>query len=73
MSDILTKPTPQTDADYEAIAQELLAEMNRLEEQMDSDRTESERLRFETQIIKATIEAKLARLDEQVNNLLKAN
>lgn len=69
MSDILTQPSPQTDADYEATVQELLAEMSRMEEQMDSDRTESERLKFETQVIKATTEAKLIRLEEQVNRL----
>ena len=50
---LLTKSKRKTAADYELVAVQLLDEISRLEEQMDRDRAESERLRVETQIIKA--------------------
>lgn len=73
MTDIMTQPSPQADIEAEAKVNQLLAEMNHLESQMIRDRTESERLKFETQVIKAITEAKLTRLEEQVNNLARTN
>jgi hypothetical protein len=75
----LTKPKRKTTAEYEAIAAQLLAEMNRLEEQMDKDHAESERLKSETQVIKAETEiikartaTTLSQLMQQVNSLTRA-
>ena len=69
MSDTLTQPKPKTDADYEESVRQLLAEMSRVEEQMDRSRAESERLKLETQAIKKSAEITLARLEEHVLNL----
>jgi hypothetical protein len=65
----LTKPKRKTSADYEAIAKQMLAEINRLEEQMDKDHAESERLKAETQVIKARTATTLSQLQEQINRL----
>ncbi len=56
----LTKSKRKTAADYEIIASQMLAEIDRLEEQMNRDRAESERLKAETQIIKAHTDATLS-------------
>jgi hypothetical protein len=66
---MLTQPIPQTDAEYEAAFGQLLTEMSRLDEQIDRDRAESQRIKMETEIIKARTEGKLARLEELVNSL----
>ena len=58
----LTKPKRKTAADYEAIAVQLLAEMERINEQMDRDRAESE-------LLKARTSETLSRLQEQINRL----
>jgi hypothetical protein len=75
----LTKPKPKTNSDYQALAEQLLIEMDRLEEQMDEDRAESERLKTETQVIKAETEiikaraaATLSQLMQQVEHLAQA-
>ena len=62
----------KTTADYEAAATQLLAEMSRLDEQMDADRARGERLKAETQIIKERTAAVLARLQEQIGALSRA-
>ena len=74
MSNTITQTVPQTKRKQETIFRQLLADMNLLEEQMDRDRAESERLKMEataikaeTQIIKACTEANLTRLQERVN------
>lgn len=64
-----TQPKPRTTAHYKAEFARLLAEMDRLNEQMDIDRADSERLKIETEIIKAGTSEKLLRLQEQVNSL----
>ncbi len=69
VSDTLTQANPQTDAEYEELVRQLFAEMSQIEEQMDRHRAESERLKFETQVITQGTDAKLARLEEQVLNL----
>ena len=69
---VLTKPKRKTAADYKAIASQLLADISRLEEQMDKDRAESERLKIETQIIKKHTAATLSQLQEQIDRLSKA-
>ena len=75
---VLTKSKPKTAAEYEAIAEQMLVEMNRLETQMDSDRAVSERLKVETQVIKAETEiiktrtaTTLSQLLQQVNSLMR--
>ena len=73
MSDILIHSSPQTDAEAEATVHQLLAEISQMDEQINRYRTESERLKFETQVIKAMTETKLTALEEQVSNLSKAN
>lgn len=42
----------KTPADYKAAVEQLLAEMKRLNERMQSDRADIERLRLETQALK---------------------
>jgi len=69
---LTTKPKRKTAADYEATATQLLAEMDRLEEQMSDRHAEGERLKAETQIIKARTEVKLSRIQEQINSLSRA-
>ena len=69
MTDILTQSTPGTDAEYEAACRQLLNEMSRFDEQMDQDRAESQRIKVETEVIKARTEGKLARLEELINSL----
>ena len=69
---VLTKPKRKSKAEYEAIATQLLVEINRLEELMDRDEAESERLKAETQVIKARSEVTRAQLKEQMNRLKKA-
>jgi hypothetical protein len=69
---VLTKSKRKTAADYEAVAVQMLAEINRLEEQMDRDHTESERLKAETQIIKAHTAITLSQLQEQIKQLSRA-
>jgi hypothetical protein len=68
---ILTKPKRKTAADYKALAAQMLAEINRLEEQMDRDHAEGERLKVETQVIKAHTATTLSQLQEQINRLSK--
>ena len=69
---IQASPKRKTTADYKAALAQLLAEMNLLDEQMDRDCAEIERLKAETQVIKARTSATLARLQEHVNSLSKA-
>jgi hypothetical protein len=49
---MLLKPKRKTAAEYEAEADQLLAEMQRLEEKMDRDRAEIDRLRSETRMLR---------------------
>jgi uncharacterized small protein (DUF1192 family) len=53
---------PRTATDYEAAIEQMLAEMKRLNEQMATDRAEIERLRVETQRLKAETRAVLETL-----------
>jgi hypothetical protein len=76
---ILTKPKRKTDTEYEAEADQLLAEMNRLEEKMDRDRLEIDRLRSETRqlkiesdVIAANTAATLASINRLVDRLAGA-
>ena len=63
---------PKTAADYKAAFSYLLAEMDRVDERMDKDRAEIERLKIETQVIKARTSANLSRLQEQIDSLSRA-
>ena len=60
MNDVVSSQSlPQTAADYEAAVEQLLAEMKRLNQQMQNDRTDTERLKDETQTLKAETRALL--------------
>ena len=54
-----SQPVPKSAADYEAAVEQLLAEMKRLNQQMQSDRTDIERLKAETRTLKAETRARL--------------
>ena len=60
------QPVPQTAADYEAAVEQLLAEMKRLNQQMQSDRTDIERLKAETRELKAETRALLTSMGAQL-------
>jgi cell division protein FtsB len=70
MADLASSPTaPETAAEYEAALDQMLAEMRLLNEQMQKDRVDIDRLKAETHALKAesaTLEAEtraiLARL-----------
>jgi type II secretory pathway component PulM len=59
---VLSQPTLETDADYEAAIEQYLAEMRRLNEQMNNDRSDIERLKAETETLKTQTRALLATL-----------
>ncbi len=52
MTDILTQPTPRSEAEMEEFLDQLLAEMQRLNEQMQRDQGDIDRLKAETEIYK---------------------
>jgi hypothetical protein len=56
---VSAQPLPQTAADYEAAVEQLLAEVKRLNQHMQSDRTDIERLKTETRTLKAETRALL--------------
>ena len=66
---VLTKSRRKAATHYESVAAQLLDQISHLEQQMDADRAESERLKAETQIIKAHTAATLSQLREQINRL----
>ena len=66
---ILTHTEPNTTAHYKAAIAHLLVEMDRMDERMDKERAEIERLKIETQVIKTRTTANLARLAEQIRHL----
>jgi predicted RNase H-like nuclease (RuvC/YqgF family) len=70
---VSSHPTLETPADYEAAIEECLAEIRRLNEQMQNDRRDIERLKAEThalktetQKLKAETRASLTRLGAEV-------
>ena len=50
-----TMTEPQTEADYEIAVKQMLAEIERLNQPMDNDRKEIERLRAETRALLSTL------------------
>lgn len=56
---VSSQPVPQTSADYEAAVEQLLAEMKRLNQLIQSDRTDIEQLKAETRTLKAETRALL--------------
>ena len=56
---VSAQPLPQNAADYEAAVEQLLAEVKRLNQHMQSDRTDIERLKTETRTLKAETRALL--------------
>ncbi len=60
MSTTIAQPTPQTTADYEAAFERLMAEAESIHDQMGHDRTEIERLKAETNVIRDETRALLA-------------
>ena len=70
---VSSQPTPETAADFEAAVEECLVEIRRLNEQMQGDRNDIEKLKTETlalkaesQRLKAETRAALARLGAEV-------
>lgn len=57
--------TPQTDADYERLAEELLAQLRDINAHMDADRAEINRLAAETDALKSETRAILASISAQ--------
>lgn len=53
MSDVLFSSMPQTDAECETVFNQMLAEIQRLNEQMCQDQADIDRLRFESAAFKA--------------------
>ena len=68
----VSKPKRMTTADYKAIAAQLLDDIGRLEKEMDEDRSEGERLKAETQAIKAHAAETITQVQEQIDRLSKA-
>jgi hypothetical protein len=66
------RPRRRTRAECEAELDTLLANITRLEAQMDRDHAEGERLRAETQALKEEHRAILTRLEEQLRQLARA-
>lgn len=63
MSEVIIQLSePKTDAEYEAAFKQMLAEIERLNRQMEHDRKEIERLKTESDRLKADTRAILARL-----------
>jgi hypothetical protein len=70
MTELIAKlPTPKTAADYKSAIDLLLTEMQRLELQMQQDRTEIERLRAESEAITRHTDIVLDRLAGQIKAL----
>lgn len=59
---VSSSPEPQTEAESQAIIAQLFAEMYRLNEKMRQDQIEIERLKSETQYLKAETRTILDRL-----------
>ena len=62
----------QIDTDSETLIDQLLAEMQRLNEQMRNDQAEIERLKMETRAISAHTDQLLLQIEAQLNALSKA-
>ncbi len=62
---------PKKTADYKAAIDLMLQEMDRIEARMQRDRTDIERLKAETEIIKAHANAVLDSLEKQLISLQK--
>jgi hypothetical protein len=72
MSDnAITKPKRMNNSAYESIAKQLLKDIELLEQQMDRDFAEAERLKSETQVIKAHTTSTIKLLSEQINSLAR--
>lgn len=66
---ISTLPQPKTTADYKAALALLLKEIDHLNGQMEVDRADIERMKAETRVIGARVDARLARLKEELDLL----
>ena len=65
MDELLQVP-PQSAAEYEAAIDRLLSEISRLNHQMEGDRAEINRLKAETQELRAATRAILARIGSRI-------
>ena len=65
----LTRPKGKTTAGYKTAVAHMLTEMDLLDGRIDKNRAEIERLKIETQVIKARTSANLTRLQEQIRSL----
>ncbi len=67
MNDMISsQPTPRTAAEYKTAIQEMLAEMERLNEQMKRDQAVIDRLKIKAAVIKKETRALLAAMDAAV-------
>lgn len=66
-----TLPQPKTAADYKAALALLLKEIDHLNVQMEADHANIERIRAETRIIEARVDARLDRLKAELELLRK--
>jgi cell division protein FtsB len=66
---ISSQRAPQTAAEYEAAIAQLLTEMHRLNEQMQQDQAEIDRLKAETRAIKAETELIKSRTQARLDAL----
>jgi F0F1-type ATP synthase membrane subunit b/b' len=62
----LVQPTPQTDAEYQAAIEQMLAEARRLSEQAQRDQDDIERLRAKSAPLRAEIRALLTSLGKPI-------
>ena len=69
---ILTPSKPKTTRDYRAEFAHLIAEVTQIEEKMQGDRAIIERLKVETQILKAESDLIKARTQERLDALMVA-
>ena len=62
----LAQPTPQTDADYQAAIEQLLADARRLSERAQQDQNDIERLRAKSAPLRAEIRALLSNMGKPI-------
>jgi len=71
MTDIAIHSTSQTDIDQDAVISQLFTEIQHLNEQMQQDQTDIDRLKAETRVISAHSERLLLQIEAQLDLLGK--
>lgn len=72
MSDAVTQSSSPIDIDQEATLSQLLTEMQQLNEQMQGDQVEIERLKAETRLVAMHSDQLLLQIEAQLDALRKA-